>query len=104
MIKLQFVRYNIGQVIWYCFYVMCGVIYDVEMLVGVMVVLGMDEIVFGLVYCLFVEDDEILYEVCIVEQDLLLDEIGELVSYFLVGVMFELGEVGDYCCCWKFIN
>lgn len=94
MTKTQTARYNIGQVIRHRLYAMRGVIYDVETSVGAAAGSPGDDP--GLVYRLFAEDDEIPYEACIAEQDLLPDETGEPVSHPAIGAMFELSEDGDY--------
>jgi heat shock protein HspQ len=95
MTKTQTARYNIGQVIRHRLYAMRGVIYDVETSAGAAAGRPGDDAT-GLVYRLFAEDDEIPYEACIAEQDLLPDETGEPVSHPGIGAMFELGEDGDY--------
>lgn len=95
--KIQFARYNIGQVIRHRLYAMRGVIFDVDTsFAGTDGEPASDGIATRLVYRLFAEDDEIPYVACIAENDLEPDESGEPVSHPGIGAMFEAGEAGGY--------
>lgn len=100
-ILLRMVKYSLGQVVCYCEYLFCGVVFDVDL--EFVNIEEWYEFIFEelclfcnqLFYYLFVEIEVIYYVVYVFEQNLLFDVFGELLEYLEVDEMF--GEFEDGC-------